>query len=170
MNVDAEWNKQLWMLLHYRLRREDHIHYTSLIANTTLDRWTTATFAVIPSTDTQELCIQVKKPFCIHIASFNETTKQMDYYRCKAVVGFSEQYLAVYVLLINLLSLTSLPNKPTNKVQTLGKELNVISQKSSFHRTSTVMSREQYRTTSQWGQIFSAQSIIVFFEGLLLYP
>uniref|UniRef100_A0A914RY69 Uncharacterized protein n=1 Tax=Parascaris equorum TaxID=6256 RepID=A0A914RY69_PAREQ len=59
VNVDAEWNKQLWMLLHYRLRREDHIHYTSLIANTTLDRWTTATFAVIPSTDTQELCIQI---------------------------------------------------------------------------------------------------------------
>ncbi|KHN80919.1 hypothetical protein Tcan_05661 [Toxocara canis] len=59
VNVDTEWNKPLWMLMHYRLRREDHIHYTSLVANATLDRWTTATFAVIPSTDTQELCVQI---------------------------------------------------------------------------------------------------------------
>ncbi|VDK47414.1 unnamed protein product [Anisakis simplex] len=56
--TEVDW---LASLLTFRIRNEDHIHYTSLIANKTLSRWSSSIFAVTPSIDTQELCIEVSE-------------------------------------------------------------------------------------------------------------
>ncbi|MCP9257996.1 hypothetical protein DINM_001162 [Dirofilaria immitis] len=59
INIDSNWSQPISLIIHYRIRINNHIHYISLIANRTVEDWMSGTFVLIPSYAIHEVCYQV---------------------------------------------------------------------------------------------------------------
>ncbi|KAM3720339.1 Ferrochelatase [Dirofilaria immitis] len=60
VNIDSNWSQPISLIIHYRIRINNHIHYISLIANRTVEDWMSGTFVLIPSYAIHEVCYQMR--------------------------------------------------------------------------------------------------------------
>ncbi|VDN50069.1 unnamed protein product [Dracunculus medinensis] len=59
ISIDPFWPVPLSVTLRYRIRTTVHVHYVSILFNSTINRWKSSIFPIISSTFLHELCIQV---------------------------------------------------------------------------------------------------------------